>query len=77
MDEKILKKLTEKSIKKLERYSKKIETARTEKDVFELERNAGKLRGYLECLWHFEKITYTDLKTLYTYFFEENRMEEK
>ena len=73
----ILKKISKKSVKKLESYSKKIEDARKEKDVFELERNAGKLRGYLECLWHFEKISYTELKTLYLWYFEENRMEER
>ena len=71
---KTLKKLSGKSMKKLEKYSEKIDTARKENDVRELEKNAGKLRGYLECLWHFEKISYTELKNLYLWFFEENRM---
>lgn len=37
------------------------------------EKDSGKLRGYLECLEHMEVLANYEMKSLYLWFFSENR----
>ena len=68
-----LKKLNNKQLNTLGTYSALIARARTKGLKEEIERNSGKLRGFLECLCQMEVITGTELKSLYLWFFEEDR----
>lgn len=69
----ILNKLNEKQLDTLRTYSALIERARANRLKEEFERNSGKLRGFLECLCQMQVITGTELKSLYLWFFEEDR----
>ena len=73
MTRKALDKLNEKQMNALKTYSALIEIARTNRLKEEYERNAGKLRGFLECLCQMEVITGQELKSLYLWFFEADR----
>ena len=68
-----LEKLNEKQASALKTYSALIERARANGLKEEFERNAGKLRGFLECLCQMETITGAELKSLYLWFFEKDR----
>lgn len=72
-----LKKLNEKQANALKTYSALIDRARKHALKEEFERNSGKLRGFLECLCQMEVITGAELKSLYLWFFEEDRSKEK
>lgn len=68
-----LKKLNEKQIAALNTYSALIERARANGLKEEFERNAGKLRGFLECMCQMGAISGAELKSLYLWFFETDR----
>lgn len=68
-----LKKLNEKQLNALNTYSALIERARKSALKEEFERNSGKLRGFLECLCQMEVITGAELKSLYLWFFAQDR----
>lgn len=57
----------------LHTYSVLINRAKTLGLKEELERNSGKLRGFLECLCQMEIISGSELKSLYLWFFEKER----
>ena len=73
MVKKALEKLNEKQLNALSTYSALIFRARHNGLTEEYERNMGKLRGFLECLCQMEVITGSELKSLYLWFFEDNR----
>lgn len=73
MVKKALEKLDQKQIRYLQTISALIDRARKKGLKEEYERNSGKLRGFLECLTQMEVITGSDLKSLYLWFFEEDR----
>ena len=70
---KALKNLNKRQLHYLGTISALIEGARTNSLKEELERNSGKLRGFLDCLWQMEVITGAEEKTLYLWFFEADR----
>lgn len=72
-----LQKLNEKQMNALKTYSALIDRARKRALKEEYERNSGKLRGFLECLCQMGVITGGELKSLYLWFFEEDRSERK
>lgn len=73
MIRKALEKLNDKQLDTLNNYSAFIAKARANACKGEYERNCGKLRGFLECLYQMEVITKIDLKSLYFWFFEADR----
>ena len=73
MTEQALAKLNEKQLNYLKTISVLIDRARENNLKAEFERNAGKLRGYLECMFQNEIITGIELKALYLWFFENDR----
>lgn len=75
MIKKSLNKLSKNQLHTLSVYSNLIDHARVNKNVKEFELYAGRLRGYLECLYQLEVITSVELKSIYLWFFEQNRME--
>lgn len=75
MLKKSLNKLSENQLHTLSVYSNLIDRAKVNKNVKEFEWNAGRLRGYLECLYQLEVITSEELESIYLWFFEQNRME--
>lgn len=77
MTKKALEKLNEKQLNALKTYSALIDRARKNGLKEEYERNAGKLRGFLECLCQSETITGAELKTLYLWFFEKDRYHQE
>lgn len=75
MIKKSLNKLSKNQLHTLSVYSNLIDRARVNKNVKEFEWNAGRLRGYLECLYQLEVINSEELESIYLWFFEQNRME--
>lgn len=73
MTKKALEKLNEKQMAYCKTISALIARARTNGLKEEFERNSGKLRGFLECLCQMEVITGEEVKTLYLWFFADNR----
>lgn len=65
--------LNEKQLNALRTYSALIFRARQNGLTEEYERNMGKLRGFLECLCQMEVITGSELKSLYLWFYEDDR----
>lgn len=74
MTRKALEKLNDKQINYLRTISALIDRARVRSLKEEFERNCGKLRGFLECLCQMGIITELELRSLYLWFFEKNRM---
>ena len=77
MIKKSLNKLSENQLHTLSVYSNWIDRARVNKNVKEFEWNAGRLRGYLECLYQLEVITIVELESIDLWFSEQNRMERE
>lgn len=73
MTQKALAKLNEKQMTYCKTLSFIINRARGSALKDEYERNCGKLRGFLECLCQMDVITGIELKTLYLWFFSDNR----
>lgn len=73
MTKKALEKLNEKQMNYCKTLSSIIDRARVNVLKDEYERNTGKLRGFLECLCQMELISGGELKSLYLWFFSENR----
>ena len=73
MTKQALAKLNEKQLNYLKTISVLIDRARENNLKAEFERNAGKLRGYLECMCQNEIISGIELKALYLWFFEKDR----
>lgn len=73
MTKKALEKLNEKQMTYCKTISALIARARANGLKEEFERNSGKLRGFLECLCQMEVITGEEVKTLYLWFFSDNR----
>lgn len=73
MTKKALKKLSEEQIEYLKTTSVLLEQARKNNLKEEFERNAGKLRGFLECMCQMKIISDIEVKALYLWFFEKNR----
>lgn len=73
MIKKTLEKLNDKQISYLQTISALIDRARKNLLKEEFERNSGKLRGFLECLCQMGIITGAEVKSLYLWFFEEDR----
>lgn len=68
-----LEKLNDKQKKYCETMSELLARHRESGAKLEYERNAGKLRGFLECLLQLEIITVGEMKSLYLWYFEESR----
>ena len=77
MVKKVLEKLNDKQLNYLCTVSALIKRARVNGLKEEFERNSGKLRGFLECLCQMEIINGAELKSLYLWFFEEDRCNYK
>lgn len=73
MTREALEKLNEKQISYCKTLSVLIERARNKGLKDELERNAGKLRGFLECLTQMNIIKVVEERALYLWFFEKDR----
>ena len=73
MTKKALEKLNEKQMTYCKTISALIARAKEKDLTEEYERNMGKLRGFLECLCQMEVITGEEVKTLYLWFFADNR----
>lgn len=73
MTKKALKKLSEEQIEYLKTASVLLDQARKNNLKEEFERNAGKLRGFLECMCQMKIISDIEVKALYLWFFEKNR----
>lgn len=73
MIKRALEKLSEKQLSYCKALSALIDRAKAKGLKEEYERNMGKLRGFLECLCQMEVITGAELKSLYLWFFEDNR----
>lgn len=73
MTEKALNKLNERQLAYCKTESYLIVRARERGVKLELERHSGKLRGFLECLCQMGVINGSELKTLYLWFFSEDR----
>lgn len=71
-----LNKLNEKQMKYCKTFSSLIEKDRNKGAKEQHERDAGHLRGFLECLEQLEIISRNDLKCLYLYFFSEDRSDK-
>jgi len=77
MTKNALAKLNEKQLEYCKVLSFIINRARENALKAEFEKSSGKLRGFLECLCQMGIISGAELKTLYLYFFSENRRESK
>lgn len=76
MTKKALEKLSEEQIKYLKTMSALLDQARKNNLKEEFERNAGKLRGFLECMCQMKIISNIEVKALYLWFFEKNRVHD-
>ena len=70
MTKKALEKLNDRQFYYCEQLSEIITRARKNGLKEEFEKKSGKLRGYLECLWHLDILTQTEMKSLYLYFMQ-------
>lgn len=77
MTKKSLNKLSGNQLHTLSVYSNLIDRAKANKNVKEFEWNAGRLRGYLECLYQLDVITNGEFESIYLWFLEQNRMERE
>ena len=73
MTKKALKKLSKEQLEYLKTASVLLDQARKNNLKEEFERNAGKLRGFLECMCQMKIISDIEVKALYLWFFEKNR----
>lgn len=71
-----LNKLNERQMKYCKTLSSLIEKDRNKGVKEQYERDAGMLRGFLECLEQLEIITMNDLRCLYLWFFAEDRSDK-
>lgn len=73
MTREALNKLNEQQLKYCTTLSVLIARDRENGAKEQCEKDSGKLRGYLECLEHMEVLTNYEMRSLYLWFFSENR----
>ncbi len=73
MTREALNKLNEQQLKYCKTLSVLIARDRGNGAKEQYEKDSGKLRGYLECLEQMEVLTNYEMKSLYLWFFSENR----
>lgn len=70
MTKKALEKLNEKQMTYCRALSALVVRARENGLKAEFEKKSGKLRGYLECLWHMDILKQSEVRVLYLYFMQ-------